>query len=79
MNHLDVELESFGSLLNFWHNSHLHNLKKMALKILTASGSSAKIETAFSLVTLSFGCRRTRLLSENLEKEGMIRFNKDLL
>lgn len=70
---------SLESLVGFWKNSSLQNISNIALRLLTASGSSSRIETAFSQSSMSFGPRRTRLQSSNLEKETLMRYNKDML
>ena len=54
-------------------------LSNIALGLCTATGTSTKIETAFSLGGISFGARRTRLSSNTLENEMLIRYNKELL
>ena len=70
---------NLNSLIAFWENSAFESLKAVAQKLLTASASSSMVENVFSVSSNSFGPRRTRLESQNLERETMIRFNKSLI
>lgn len=66
----------------FWveAKANLPILYEVHSKLQSGSPTSCNIESAFSVVAMSAGVkgRRSRLTLLNLEKEGLIRFNKNI-
>ena len=73
--------ESLEDYLNFWQRNQqvLPKLSELALSIATASGSSAKIESVFSMSSMSFAGRRSRIIAKTVETETLLKYNYKLI
>lgn len=67
--------------MSFWLKNALKYpaLSELAFEILTIPATSAPVERLFSQASIAAGGKRNRLSSENLEREVMVKVNKQFL